>query len=147
MKVWHSKSWNCLHLTECSYEVEMFCFIGFAHCLNISVPSNKINLSGAESTALATKTVKHGAPPTERTVPVTISAQQAAATAALRRQMANQKTGKMNMQQSPVFDCNCPILPWHQVVNSVSRSDGVRSQLLLLVGNKNMNLNCCAPSE
>lgn len=56
------------------------------------IPTNKINLSGAESTALATKTVKHGAPPSERTVPVTISAQQAAATAALRRQMANQKT-------------------------------------------------------
>ncbi|XP_017263326.1 nuclear pore complex protein Nup214 isoform X2 [Kryptolebias marmoratus] len=56
------------------------------------VLTNKINLSGAESTALATKTVKHGAPPAERTVPVTISAQQAAATAALRRQMANQKT-------------------------------------------------------
>ncbi|XP_062290745.1 nuclear pore complex protein Nup214 isoform X2 [Scomber scombrus] len=56
------------------------------------VPTNKINLSGADSTALATKTVKHGAPPTERTVPVTIPAQQAAATAALRRQMANQKT-------------------------------------------------------
>ncbi|XP_008283793.1 nuclear pore complex protein Nup214 isoform X2 [Stegastes partitus] len=55
------------------------------------VPTNKINLSGADSTALATKTVKHGAPPTERAVPVTIPAQQAAATAALRRQMANQK--------------------------------------------------------
>ncbi|XP_041667054.1 nuclear pore complex protein Nup214 [Cheilinus undulatus] len=55
------------------------------------VPSNKINLSGADSTALATKTVKHGAPPTERNIPVTIPAQQAAATAALRRQMANQK--------------------------------------------------------
>uniref|UniRef100_A0A096LWA4 Nuclear pore complex protein Nup214 n=1 Tax=Poecilia formosa TaxID=48698 RepID=A0A096LWA4_POEFO len=56
------------------------------------VPTNKINLSGADSTALATKTVKHGAPPTERTVPVTMSAQQAAANAAMRRQMANQKT-------------------------------------------------------
>uniref|UniRef100_UPI0037E8D1C8 nuclear pore complex protein Nup214 isoform X2 n=1 Tax=Semicossyphus pulcher TaxID=241346 RepID=UPI0037E8D1C8 len=55
------------------------------------VPTNKINLSGADSTALATKTVKHGAPPTERTIPVTMPAQQAAATAALRRQMANQK--------------------------------------------------------
>uniref|UniRef100_A0A674MFT8 Nuclear pore complex protein Nup214 n=1 Tax=Takifugu rubripes TaxID=31033 RepID=A0A674MFT8_TAKRU len=58
------------------------------------VPTNKINLSGAESTALATKTVKHGAPPSERAIPVTISAQQAAATAALRRQMATQKTGR-----------------------------------------------------
>ncbi|XP_035524427.1 nuclear pore complex protein Nup214 isoform X2 [Morone saxatilis] len=56
------------------------------------VPTNKINLSGADSTALATKTVKHGAPPTERTIPVTVPAQQAAGTAALRRQMANQKT-------------------------------------------------------
>ncbi|XP_071399853.1 nuclear pore complex protein Nup214 isoform X2 [Centroberyx affinis] len=54
------------------------------------IPTNKINLGGADSTALATKTVKHGAPPTERAVPVTIPAQQAAA-AALRRQMANQK--------------------------------------------------------
>ncbi|KAM4635277.1 nuclear pore complex protein Nup214 isoform 2-T2 [Polymixia lowei] len=55
------------------------------------VPTNKINLGGADSTALATKTVKHGAPPTEKAIPVTIPAQQAAATAALRRQMANQK--------------------------------------------------------
>ncbi|KAM9306550.1 nuclear pore complex protein Nup214 isoform 2-T2 [Pholidichthys leucotaenia] len=55
------------------------------------IPSNKINLSGADSTALATKTVKHGAPPAERSVPVTIPAQQAAANAALRRQMASQK--------------------------------------------------------
>ncbi|XP_077479250.1 nuclear pore complex protein Nup214 isoform X2 [Stigmatopora argus] len=60
------------------------------------VPTNKINLSGAESTALATKTVKHGAPPTERTVPVPIPAQQAAATAALRRLMANQKSAIVN---------------------------------------------------
>uniref|UniRef100_A0A8C9XKU0 Nuclear pore complex protein Nup214 n=1 Tax=Sander lucioperca TaxID=283035 RepID=A0A8C9XKU0_SANLU len=62
-----------------------------------TIPTNKINLSGAESTALATKTVKHGAPPTERSIPVTIPAQQAAANAAVRRQMANQKTGKKNM--------------------------------------------------
>ncbi|CAB1426452.1 unnamed protein product, partial [Pleuronectes platessa] len=56
------------------------------------VPSNKINLSGPDSTALATKTVKHGAPSGERTGPVTNPAQQAAFTAALRRQYANQKT-------------------------------------------------------
>uniref|UniRef100_A0A8C7XN88 Nucleoporin Nup159/Nup146 N-terminal domain-containing protein n=1 Tax=Oryzias sinensis TaxID=183150 RepID=A0A8C7XN88_9TELE len=61
-----------------------------------------INLSGAESTALATKTVKHGAPPAERSIPVTISAQQAAATAALRRQMANQKTGRRNNQWTQI---------------------------------------------
>ncbi|XP_037122168.1 nuclear pore complex protein Nup214 isoform X3 [Syngnathus acus] len=58
------------------------------------IPTNKINLSGADSTALATKTVKHGAPSAERTVPVTIPAQQAAASAALRRLMANQKPVK-----------------------------------------------------
>uniref|UniRef100_A0A8D3DJS7 Nuclear pore complex protein Nup214 n=1 Tax=Scophthalmus maximus TaxID=52904 RepID=A0A8D3DJS7_SCOMX len=82
----------------------MLCFINVAHCIDISVPTNKINLSGADSTALATKTVKHGAPPSERTVPVTIPAQQAAATAALRRQMANQKTGRENMlQQTPAY--------------------------------------------
>ncbi|XP_036385877.1 nuclear pore complex protein Nup214 [Megalops cyprinoides] len=55
------------------------------------VLTGKMNVSGADSTAFATKTVKHGAPPTERTTPVTMPAQQAAATAALRRQMANQK--------------------------------------------------------
>lgn len=66
--------------------------------LKFLVPTNKINLSGADSTALATKTVKHGAPPTERTIPVTIPAQQAAATAALRRQMANQKPGRKNWE-------------------------------------------------
>lgn len=82
----------------------MLCFIHVSHCMDISVPTNKINLSGADSTALATKTVKHGAPPTERTIPVTIPAQQAAATAALRRQMANQRTGKKNMH--PAFENN-----------------------------------------
>uniref|UniRef100_A0A3B3Q3F7 Nuclear pore complex protein Nup214 n=1 Tax=Paramormyrops kingsleyae TaxID=1676925 RepID=A0A3B3Q3F7_9TELE len=58
-----------------------------------SIVGNKINLGGADSTAFATKTVKHGAPPTEKTTPVTVPPQQAAATAALRRQMANQKPG------------------------------------------------------
>ncbi|XP_010876287.4 nuclear pore complex protein Nup214 isoform X2 [Esox lucius] len=51
--------------------------------------TNKINLGGADSTALATKTVKHGAPPSEKAVP--LPAQQAAAKAAFLRQMANQK--------------------------------------------------------
>lgn len=72
------------------------------------MPTNKINLSGAESTALATKTVKHGAPPTEKAIPVTISAQQAAATAALRRQMANQKTGREPIQQQIETGCTLP---------------------------------------
>nr|XP_046223945.1 LOW QUALITY PROTEIN: nuclear pore complex protein Nup214-like [Oncorhynchus gorbuscha] len=55
------------------------------------VPTNKINMGGADSTALATKTVKHGAPPTEKATPVPLPAQQAAAKAAFLRQMANQK--------------------------------------------------------
>ncbi|XP_043952489.1 nuclear pore complex protein Nup214 isoform X3 [Gambusia affinis] len=76
------------------------------------VPTNKINLSGADSTALATKTVKHGAPPTERTVPVTMSAQQAAANAAMRRQMANQKTGPVS---SSLTESTLKTVP--QVVN------------------------------
>uniref|UniRef100_A0A665WPM8 Nuclear pore complex protein Nup214 n=1 Tax=Echeneis naucrates TaxID=173247 RepID=A0A665WPM8_ECHNA len=68
----------------------------------IASPSN-----GADSTALATKTVKHRAPPTEqRTIPVTIPAQQAAATAALRRQMANQKTGKRKPLASSGNSCS-----------------------------------------
>uniref|UniRef100_A0A3Q2G152 Nuclear pore complex protein Nup214 n=1 Tax=Cyprinodon variegatus TaxID=28743 RepID=A0A3Q2G152_CYPVA len=67
------------------------------HSKITAFPTNMINLSGAESTALATKTVKHGAPPTGRTVPVTMSAQQAAASAAMRRQMATQKTGRKNL--------------------------------------------------
>ncbi|XP_028318650.1 nuclear pore complex protein Nup214 isoform X2 [Gouania willdenowi] len=81
--------------------------INSLHGLGISpiaspVPSNKINLSGAESTALATRTVKHGAPPTERTLHSTISAQQAAATAALRRQMADQKPAFSSPFTAPV---------------------------------------------
>uniref|UniRef100_A0A8B9MII2 Nuclear pore complex protein Nup214 n=1 Tax=Accipiter nisus TaxID=211598 RepID=A0A8B9MII2_9AVES len=48
--------------------------------------SNRIIPQGADSTMLATKTVKHGAP----TPTVTVPAPQAAAAAALRRQMANQ---------------------------------------------------------
>uniref|UniRef100_A0A8C8GEW7 Nuclear pore complex protein Nup214 n=1 Tax=Oncorhynchus tshawytscha TaxID=74940 RepID=A0A8C8GEW7_ONCTS len=59
-----------------------------------TAPTNKINMGGADSTALATKTVKHGAPPTEKATPVPLPAQQAAAKAAFLRQMANQKTGR-----------------------------------------------------
>uniref|UniRef100_A0A663N400 Nuclear pore complex protein Nup214 n=1 Tax=Athene cunicularia TaxID=194338 RepID=A0A663N400_ATHCN len=52
----------------------------------VPTSSNRIIPQGADSTMLATKTVKHGAPaPT-----VTVPAPQAAAAAALRRQMANQ---------------------------------------------------------
>ncbi|KAL2100309.1 hypothetical protein ACEWY4_004703 [Coilia grayii] len=64
------------------------------------VPTNKINLGGPESTALATKTVKHGAPPMEKATPVTLPAQQAAANAALRRQLANQKPVGTSLTES-----------------------------------------------
>uniref|UniRef100_A0A672RIP2 Nuclear pore complex protein Nup214 n=1 Tax=Sinocyclocheilus grahami TaxID=75366 RepID=A0A672RIP2_SINGR len=50
-------------------------------------PTPKINMDSADSTALATKTVKHGAPPT------TIPAPQAAGRAALSRHMTSQKPG------------------------------------------------------
>lgn len=53
----------------------------------------KINMDSADSTALATKTVKHGAPPSEKTTPTTIPASQAAARAALSRHMSSQKPG------------------------------------------------------
>uniref|UniRef100_A0A8C2STQ2 Nuclear pore complex protein Nup214 n=1 Tax=Coturnix japonica TaxID=93934 RepID=A0A8C2STQ2_COTJA len=54
--------------------------------LGVPTSSNRIIPQGADSTMLATKTVKHGAPaPT-----VTVPAPQAAAAAALRRQMATQ---------------------------------------------------------
>ncbi|XP_041914802.1 LOW QUALITY PROTEIN: nuclear pore complex protein Nup214 [Alosa sapidissima] len=64
------------------------------------IPTNNINLGGAESTALATKTVKHGAPPTEKATPLPLPAQQAAANAALRRQMANQKPVGTSLTES-----------------------------------------------
>ncbi|XP_073696657.1 nuclear pore complex protein Nup214 isoform X2 [Garra rufa] len=56
-------------------------------------PVPKINMDSADSTALATKTVKHGAPPTEKTTPSTIPAPQAAGRAALSRHMTSQKPG------------------------------------------------------
>ncbi|XP_052411630.1 nuclear pore complex protein Nup214 isoform X3 [Carassius gibelio] len=56
-------------------------------------PAPKINMDSADSTALATKTVKHGAPPTEKITPTTIPAPQAAGRAALSRHMTSQKPG------------------------------------------------------
>uniref|UniRef100_A0A8C9XQ16 Nuclear pore complex protein Nup214 n=1 Tax=Sander lucioperca TaxID=283035 RepID=A0A8C9XQ16_SANLU len=90
------------------------------------VPTNKINLSGAESTALATKTVKHGAPPTERSIPVTIPAQQAAANAAVRRQMANQKTAVVS---TSLTESTLKTVP--QVVNVQELKDKGPSMQLL----------------
>lgn len=89
----------CLQIECLALATDTLRFINVDHFVYISVPANKINLSGADSTALATKTVKHGAPPAERSIPVTVPAQQAAATAALRRQMANQKPGRMIIEQ------------------------------------------------
>uniref|UniRef100_A0A671RFP4 Nuclear pore complex protein Nup214 n=1 Tax=Sinocyclocheilus anshuiensis TaxID=1608454 RepID=A0A671RFP4_9TELE len=56
-------------------------------------PAPRINMDSADSTALATKTVKHGAPPTEKITPTTIPAPQAAGRAALSRHMTSQKPG------------------------------------------------------
>ncbi|XP_067293648.1 nuclear pore complex protein Nup214 [Pseudorasbora parva] len=53
----------------------------------------KINMDSADSTMLATKTVKHGAPPTEKATPTTVPAPQAAGRAALNRHMTSQKPG------------------------------------------------------
>ncbi|XP_057207487.1 nuclear pore complex protein Nup214 isoform X2 [Triplophysa rosa] len=77
----------------------------------------KIIMDSADSTALATKTVKHGAPPTERTTPTTIPATQAAARAALNRYMSSQKPG------APLTESTLKVVP--QVVNVQElRDDG-----------------------
>uniref|UniRef100_A0A8C0BA19 Nucleoporin 214 n=1 Tax=Buteo japonicus TaxID=224669 RepID=A0A8C0BA19_9AVES len=77
-----SPSFGKQHLSLGALRDVMFLFI----CFSVPTSSNRIIPQGADSTMLATKTVKHGAPaPT-----VTVPAPQAAAAAALRRQMANQ---------------------------------------------------------
>uniref|UniRef100_A0A8C2IT44 Nuclear pore complex protein Nup214 n=1 Tax=Cyprinus carpio TaxID=7962 RepID=A0A8C2IT44_CYPCA len=65
----------------------------FSRVQNVPIPvfTPKINMDSADSTALATKTVKHGAPPTEKITPTTIPAPQAAGRAALSRHMTSQK--------------------------------------------------------
>nr|XP_045005847.1 nuclear pore complex protein Nup214 isoform X2 [Jaculus jaculus] len=62
----------------------------------LSMPASKIIPQGADSTMLATKTVKHGAPGPSHTV----AAPQAAAAAALRRQMANQAPAVSTLTES-----------------------------------------------
>ncbi|KAB5522265.1 hypothetical protein PHYPO_G00157580 [Pangasianodon hypophthalmus] len=65
--------------------------------LGIGARVSKINMDSADSTALATKTVTHGPPPTEKatplekTTPTTLPPAQAAGRAALSRQMNSQK--------------------------------------------------------
>ncbi|XP_056602928.1 nuclear pore complex protein Nup214 isoform X2 [Triplophysa dalaica] len=71
--------------------------------------AHKIIMDSADSTSLATKTVKHGAPPTERTTPTTIPATQAAAIAALNRHITSQKPG------APLTESTLKVVP--QVVN------------------------------
>ncbi|XP_058158190.1 nuclear pore complex protein Nup214 isoform X9 [Dasypus novemcinctus] len=63
---------------------------------SVSPPTSKVIPQGADSTMLATKTVKHGAPNPSHT----ISAPQAAAAAALRRQMANQAPAVNTLTES-----------------------------------------------
>ncbi|KAM5186777.1 nuclear pore complex protein Nup214 isoform 1-T1 [Callospermophilus lateralis] len=62
----------------------------------MSTSCSKIIPQGADSTMLATKTVKHGAPGPSHTV----AAPQAAAAAALRRQMANQAPAVSTLTES-----------------------------------------------
>ncbi|KAM7316828.1 hypothetical protein ACRRTK_024559 [Alexandromys fortis] len=62
----------------------------------ISTSASKVIPQGADSTTLATKTVKHGAPGPSHTV----AAPQAAAAAALRRQMANQAPAVSTLTES-----------------------------------------------
>nr|XP_023400594.1 nuclear pore complex protein Nup214 isoform X2 [Loxodonta africana] len=63
---------------------------------SISTSASKIIPQGADSTMLATKTVKHGAPSSSHP----ISAPQAAAAAALRRQMASQAPAVSTLTES-----------------------------------------------
>ncbi|CAO2597984.1 Nuclear pore complex protein Nup214 [Lemmus lemmus] len=63
---------------------------------SISTSASKVIPQGADSTMLATKTVKHGAPGPSHTV----AAPQAAAAAALRRQMANQVPAVSTLTES-----------------------------------------------
>uniref|UniRef100_A0A2K6EMB7 Nuclear pore complex protein Nup214 n=1 Tax=Propithecus coquereli TaxID=379532 RepID=A0A2K6EMB7_PROCO len=64
--------------------------------MGMSTSTSKIIPQGADSTMLATKTVKHGAPGPSHP----ISAPQAAAAAALRRQMANQVPAVSTLTES-----------------------------------------------
>ncbi|XP_030775179.1 nuclear pore complex protein Nup214 isoform X6 [Rhinopithecus roxellana] len=63
---------------------------------SVATSANKIIPQGADSTMLATKTVKHGAPSPSHP----ISAPQAAAAAALRRQMASQAPAVSTLTES-----------------------------------------------
>lgn len=63
---------------------------------SVSTSASKIIPQGADSTMLATKTVKHGAPGPSHTIP----APQAAAAAALRRQMASQAPAVSTLTES-----------------------------------------------
>lgn len=100
-------------------------FFSFAASTPKTVPQ------GADSTMLATKTVKHGAP----TPSVTIPAPQAAAEAALRRQMANQNPGKIVFWLSDPEPLACK-LSQSLYVYSCLLPDGICSPLLLC------SLNC-----
>ncbi|KAA0716248.1 Nuclear pore complex protein [Triplophysa tibetana] len=78
----------------------------------VPILTPKIIMDSADSTAFATKTVKHGAPPTERSTPSTIPATQAAAIAALNRQMTSQKPV---ICRAPLTESTLKVVP--QVVN------------------------------
>ncbi|XP_010157597.1 PREDICTED: nuclear pore complex protein Nup214, partial [Eurypyga helias] len=131
--------------------------------------SNRIIPQGADSTMLATKTVKHGAPaPT-----VTVPAPQAAAAAALRRQMANQspavstsltestlknvpqvvnvrelKTGALSPAVSAVIGSSVPqsaAQAVHQVLATVATNQAKQTPLTSSLKGQTPPSSVCAP--
>ncbi|KAM6296969.1 nuclear pore complex protein Nup214 [Aegotheles albertisi] len=131
--------------------------------------SNRIIPQGADSTMLATKTVKHGAPaPT-----VTVPAPQAAAAAALRRQMANQspavstsltestlknvphvvnvrelKTGALTPAVSAVIGSSVPhsaAQAVHQVLATVATNQAKQTSLTSSLKGQTPPSSVCAP--
>ncbi|XP_009997285.1 PREDICTED: nuclear pore complex protein Nup214 [Chaetura pelagica] len=135
----------------------------------LPMSSNRIIPQGADSTMLATKTVKHGAPaPT-----VTVPAPQAAAAAALRRQMANQspavstcltestlknvpqvvnvrelKTGAMSPAVSAVIGSSVPhsaAQAVHQVLATVATNQAKQTPLTSSLKGQTPPSSVCAP--
>ncbi|KAM6399840.1 nuclear pore complex protein Nup214 [Rhynochetos jubatus] len=136
---------------------------------SLPTSSNRIIPQGADSTMLATKTVKHGAPaPT-----VTVPAPQAAAAAALRRQMANQspavstsltestlknvpqvvnvrelKTGALSPAVSAVIGSSVPhsaAQAVHQVLATVATNQAKQTPLTSSLKGQTPPSSVCAP--
>uniref|UniRef100_A0A673JVF6 Nuclear pore complex protein Nup214 n=1 Tax=Sinocyclocheilus rhinocerous TaxID=307959 RepID=A0A673JVF6_9TELE len=97
-------------------------------------PAPRINMDSADSTALATKTVKHGAPPTEKIMPTTIPAPQAAGRAALSRHMTSQKPGTNILSfRSVIIHIYTPYTRFYNFMQNVRDSAGSGPSSGLLV--------------